>query len=75
MTMGVGMAQFMEKGDAEGANKLLDEVIAAYPDTEFAKHKDEIKASIKEQMEQLKAHKEEGTSEKPDAPAAPADKK
>ena len=55
LTLNIGLPRFIEKADAEGANKFVDEVIAKYPKNPVAKQGDQIKAQIKAQIEKAKA--------------------
>jgi thioredoxin-related protein len=55
MTMNVGLAGPMEKGDVAAANALVDSVAKDYPDSQIAQNADKIKASIQARMEQQKA--------------------
>jgi thioredoxin-related protein len=55
LTLNIGLARFVEKGEQEAANKFVDEVLAMFPNHEVAKHGDQIKAQVKAQLEQRKA--------------------
>ncbi|MBN8459965.1 MAG: redoxin family protein [Verrucomicrobia bacterium] len=58
LTLNAGIPGFIEKGDAEGAAKLIDQIAADYPDTPIAKDADKFKEMIKKQIE-AKAKKPE----------------
>jgi hypothetical protein len=55
--LGIRLAPVMEKGDAEAAGKIMDDIAAAYPNSMIAKNKDQIKDSIKENIEMIKEMK------------------
>ena len=59
LSLGIGLAPHMESGNTEAALKLIDEVLAAYPNSELTKHRDEIKTQIKAEIEEMKKAKEE----------------
>jgi thioredoxin-related protein len=63
LTLNIGMPRFISKGDVDGANKFVDEVLAMFPNHEVAKHGDEIKAQIKTQITQAKGAAEEKPAE------------
>ena len=72
----VGVAPHLESGNTEAANKVLDDVLGAYPNSELAKHRDEIKAQIKEEIEALKKSKEEeGAAQKENKEDSPKPEK
>lgn len=81
MTLNIGLAGPMEKGDLDGANALIDEIAKEYPKSELAENVDMMKGRIKQHLEQMKAQSggaEEAAEEAEDAPAekeAPAEKK
>ena len=58
LTLNANIPGFIEKGDAEGAAKLIDQIAADYPDTPIAKDTDRIKEMVKKQIE-AKAKKSE----------------
>ena len=58
LSLNIGLAGFVEKGDAEGANKFVDETAAAYPDPQFTSQVDRIKKQIKAQIDQAKGAKD-----------------
>jgi hypothetical protein len=41
----------MTKGDSAAAMAVVDEIAKAYPDSDFTKNADKIKASIKTQLD------------------------
>lgn len=51
LSLNVGIPRFIEKGDAEGANKFIDEIATAYPDPNLSSQIDQIKAQVKAQIE------------------------
>jgi thioredoxin-related protein len=51
LSLNVRMPAFVEKGDADGAAKLIDELVAAYPEAKLADQADRIKAMVKAQIE------------------------
>ena len=55
LTLNIGLPRFVEKGDAEGANKFVDELVAAHPNHPVAKQANPIKQQIKAQIAKLKA--------------------
>ena len=55
LTLNVGIPRFIEKGDVDGANKFIDEIVAAHPDHPVAKQSDKIKQQIKENITKAKA--------------------
>jgi thioredoxin-related protein len=61
MTLNIGLAGPMTKGDIEGANKMVDEIAKEYPESDVAKNVDKIKESLKTRIEKVK----------PKAPAKP----
>lgn len=74
--LGISISPLIEKGDSDAALKQVDAVLTAHPNSSLAKQADEVKKSIKEQIELMKEMKaseaEEEPSETPAAPAAPA---
>jgi len=54
LTLNIGLARFVEKGDAAGANKFIDEIVAAHPNHPVAKQSEQIKQQIKEHIEKAK---------------------
>jgi len=63
LTLNIGLPRFVEKGDLEGANKFVDEVVATYPNHPVAKQGEQIK-------QQIKAHIEKAKDQPKDAPKA-----
>lgn len=63
LTLQIGLSGLADKGDVDGALKLVDETVAAYPDTMIAKQADEIKAQVKQQIETMSKAKNEAKSE------------
>lgn len=59
ITLGIGVTPLVEKGDADGATKLVDAVVAAYPKSGLVKQAEQIKASIKLSIEAAKGLKKE----------------
>jgi len=55
LIINIDLARFVEKGDADGANKFIDEMVAAHPDHPVAKQSEQIKQQIKEHIEKAKA--------------------
>ncbi|MEI7909724.1 MAG: thioredoxin family protein [Verrucomicrobiota bacterium] len=55
LTLNIGLPRFIEKADVEGANKFLDEVVAAHPNHPVAKQTAQIKQQIKATIEKAKA--------------------
>lgn len=53
MIMNVGLAGPMTKGDAAAANAVVDDVAKSYPNSEFAKNADKVKASLKTQLDKM----------------------
>ncbi len=53
MIMNVGLAGPMTNGDAAAANAVVDEVAKSYPNSEFAKNADKVKASLKTQLDKM----------------------
>lgn len=75
LSLQIGLSGLAEKGDVDGAMKLIDETAAAYPDTMIAKQADEIKGQVKEQIEAMGKAKTEATPEpKEEAPKEDAPK-
>lgn len=70
MTLNIGLAGPMEKGDIDAANTVIDSAVKEYPESDLAKNVDQIKASIKARLEQMKgaAAPEEAPKEKEEAP-------
>lgn len=71
--LGLSIAPHMEKGDAAAAEKVIDEIKAAYPNTTLAKQADQIKKSIKDSIEMIKESKKlveeaEGKTKEKEAP-------
>lgn len=58
ISLNVKMPGYVEKGDAEGANKFLDELVKTYPGAGLDQHADRIKEMVKKQIE-AKAKKSE----------------
>jgi thiol-disulfide isomerase/thioredoxin len=54
MTLNVGLAGPMTKGDLDASNAMIDEVAKEYPESDVAKNVDKIKANLKQQMERMK---------------------
>ncbi len=59
MTLNIGLAGPMEKGDAEAANAMVDGVAKDYPNSDVAKNVDRIKESIKARLAQKPAAEKE----------------
>lgn len=59
MTLNIGLAGPMEKGNLEAANAMVDGVAKDYPESDVAKNVDKIKASIKARLAQKPAAEEE----------------
>jgi len=57
--LGIGISPHMEKGDAAAAEKVIDEIKVAYPNTTLAKQADQIKKSIKDSIQMIKEAKED----------------
>ncbi len=55
MTLNVGLAGPMEKGDVAAAHALVDSVAKEYPKSQIAQNVDKVKASIQARLEQQKA--------------------
>jgi len=55
LTLNIGLPRFVEKGDADGANKFIDDIIAAHPNHPVAKQSAQIKQQIKDHIEKAKA--------------------
>jgi len=51
LSLNVRMQGFVEKGDAEGAAKVIDELVAAYPEAKLANQADRLKSMVKAQIE------------------------
>jgi hypothetical protein len=71
--LGIGISPHMEKGDAAAAEKVIDEIKAAYPNTTLAKQADQIKKSIASSIEMIKEAKKvageaEGDTKEKEAP-------
>jgi thioredoxin-related protein len=66
LTLNIGLARFVEKGDLDAATKFVDEVIAKFPKQKIAEHRDPILKQITLRIQQLKTQ-----SEGAPAPAAP----
>ena len=73
--LGIGLAPHMEKGDVDAALKQVDVVLKAHPNSELAKHADEIKESIKQSVEQMKEMQEEEPAEEEPAKEAKEESK
>lgn len=71
LTMHIGLAEMFEKKDVEGAVALVNQVSEKYPQSELAQHKDDVIASVKEEIE---AAKTESTGEVDPNHAKPAEK-
>lgn len=78
--LGISVQPHMEKGDADAAIKEVETLLKAYPNSEAAKHLDEIKSSIKGAIEAMK-EEDDGDEDAPDnadskdaAPAKPETK-
>ena len=56
LTLNANIPGFIEKGDADGAAKFIDELVTTYPDSPIAKDADRFKEMIKKQIE-MKANK------------------
>jgi len=61
LSLNIGLPRFVEKGDADGANKFIDEIVTAYPNHPIAKQGEQIK-------QQVKAHIEKAKDQPPVAP-------
>ncbi len=57
LTLNANIPGFIEKGDADGAAKFIDELVTTYPDSPIAKDADRFKEMIKKQIE-MKANKD-----------------
>ncbi len=68
LTLNIGLPRFVEKGDQVAADKFVDEVIAMFPNHAVAKHGDEIKQQVGQQIKMLKAR---ANGAAPTAPAQP----
>jgi len=55
IALNIGLARFVEKADADAANKFVDAIIAAHPAHTIAKQGDQIKQQIKEHIEKAAA--------------------
>lgn len=55
MTLNIGLAGPMEKGDVAAAHAMVDSVVKDYPNSPLAQNVDKVKASIKGRIEQQKA--------------------
>ncbi len=55
LTMHIGLAEMFEKKDVEGAVALVNEVAQKYPKSELALNKNDIIASVKEEIEASKS--------------------
>ncbi|MFY7818885.1 MAG: thioredoxin fold domain-containing protein [Akkermansiaceae bacterium] len=55
MTLQVGLAGPMEKGDVTAAHAIVDSVAKDYPNSQIAQNADKMKASIQARIEQQKA--------------------
>ena len=55
LTLNIGLPRFVEKGDVDGANKFIDEIVATYPNHPVAKQSDQIKQQVKAHIEKAKA--------------------
>lgn len=78
MTLNIGLAGPMEKGDLDAANSFVDDVAKEYPESDVAKNVDMIKGRIKQGIEQMKAQAgaaEEEAEEAPVEKEAPAEVK
>lgn len=51
LLLNIGLAGPMTKGDSAAAMAVVDEIAKAYPDSDFTKNADKIKASIKNQLD------------------------
>lgn len=51
LSLNVNLPGFVEKGDAEGAAKFIDEMVAAYPNAKLGPQADRIKGMVKAQIE------------------------
>jgi thioredoxin-related protein len=58
LSLTVGLAGYVQKGDAEGANKFIDEIATAYPNPQFTSQVDRIKQQVKAQIDQAKGGKD-----------------
>jgi thioredoxin-related protein len=58
LMFGVSLAAPMENGDLKAAYAIMDQLVKEYPDSEIAKNIDQVKASIAEQIKQMKNAKE-----------------
>lgn len=59
MTLNIGLAGPMEKGDVEAAHAMVDGVAKDYPNSDVAKNVDKIKESIKARLAQKPAAEKE----------------
>lgn len=59
LIFGVSLAAPMEKGDINASNAVIDQLVKEYPDSEIAKNIDQVKASVAQQIKQMKNTKEE----------------
>ncbi len=73
--LGITISPHMEKGDADAAEKALDEVFKAYPNAALSKNADQIKDSIRQAIEQMASAGEEGEDEAEEETPEPAEKK
>jgi thioredoxin-related protein len=55
MTLNIGLAGPMEKGDVAAAHAMIDSVVNDYPKSDLAKKADKVKESIKARIDQQKA--------------------
>lgn len=67
MTLNIGLAGPMTKGDIAGANAMIDEVAKDYPNSEVAKNADKIKANLKQRIESMKPKADAKEDPKADA--------
>ncbi|MCF7733473.1 MAG: thioredoxin family protein [Akkermansiaceae bacterium] len=51
ISLSSNMPGLIEKGDADAAAKFIDEMVAAYPNPQFAAQADRIKTMVKQQIE------------------------
>ena len=68
MTLNIGLAGPMTKGDIAGANAMIDEVAKDYPNSEVAKNADKIKANLKQRIESMKPKADAKDAAKEEAP-------
>jgi hypothetical protein len=64
--LGVSVSPHLEKGDADAAIKEIEAVLKDYPNSDTAKHLDEIKDSIREAAQSMKETGEEEQEAAPD---------